>query len=269
MGLTPGENAAAAQDPDATDEAGAPATDGHHPARHQHPGHPGTPHRWSHHRARRPPRCRPARWPTPSSPPAPRTRAEATVILAQYNDDGEEIARYELGPAAMTGEALDGAQAVLDPALQPVDGHPAVQVGQPRHRRPQRHRPGCVSRTPECPTGQLAIVLDEEVISAPSIEQPSFEADSIQISGSFTESEAKDLALVLRYGALPVVLEPQAAQIVSATVGDDALRAGVIAGLIGLALASLYMLVLYRLLGLVAIASLSHDARCWLYAIVT
>jgi preprotein translocase subunit SecD len=72
---------------------------------------------------------------------------------------------------------------------------------------------------------------------------------------------------VLRYGALPVVLEPQAAQIVSATVGDDALRAGVTAGLIGLALAAVYILVLYRFLGAVALASLAMSA-VWLYAIV-
>jgi preprotein translocase subunit SecD len=110
-------------------------------------------------------------------------------------------------------------------------------------------------------------VLDGEVISAPSISQPSYEADSIQISGDFSEGEAKDLATVLDYGALPVVLEPQAVQTVSATVGEDALRAGLIAGALGLALASLYMIVLYRLLGVVAIGSLVVTAGI-LYAVV-
>src|SRR5690606_7623817 len=69
--------------------------------------------------------------------------------------------------------------------------------------------------------------------------------------------EAKDLALVLRYGALPVELEPQQTQVVSATLGEDALRAGIIAGLIGAVAVALYMIVFYRLLGLTAIGSLA------------
>ena len=63
-------------------------------------------------------------------------------------------------------------------------------------------------------------------MSAPEIQQPSFARDEIQISGDFTESEAKDLALVLRYGSLPVELEPQTVQTVSPTLGEDSLRAG-------------------------------------------
>ena len=74
-------------------------------------------------------------------------------------------------------------------------------------------------------------MLDSVVQSAPNIEQPSYEADQIQISGSFTESEAKDLALVLRYGSLPVKLEPQTVQTVSPTLGEDSLQAGLVAGL--------------------------------------
>ena len=84
----------------------------------------------------------------------------------------------------------------------------------------------CYAKAETCPTGQLAIVLDSRVVSAPTIQQPSFERDQIQITGSFTESEAKDLALVLRYGSLPVNLEPQTVQTVSATLGEDSLQAG-------------------------------------------
>ena len=107
------------------------------------------------------------------------------------------------------------------------------------------------------PDGQLAIVLDSVVQSAPSINEPSYEADQIQISGSFTESEAKDLALVLRYGSLPVELERQSVQTVSASLGDDSLRAGIIAGIVGLVLVALYMLLYYRALGLVVIVGLT------------
>ena len=115
----------------------------------------------------------------------------------------------------------------------------------------------CFSADPVCPTQQLAIVLDQEVVSAPSItETPTFERDEIVITGSFTEDSAKNLALVLRYGALPVTLEPQQTQTVSATLGEDSLRAGLVAGIIGLLFTAIFMVAYYRLLGIVAIASL-------------
>ena len=59
----------------------------------------------------------------------------------------------------------------------------------------------------ECLSGQLGIVLDGYVESAPHVESPRFHRDEIIISGSFTERDARDLALLLRYGALPVEFE--------------------------------------------------------------
>jgi preprotein translocase subunit SecD len=192
---------------------------------------------------------------------------EATVILPQRDDDGNEVMRYQLGPAALTGESLESARALLDPTSSQWAVIPNFKSGSPGIDDLNAIASQCFSQGPTCPTGQLAIVLDGEVISAPSISQPSYERDSIQISGEFSEGEAKDLATVLNYGALPVELEPQAVQVVSATVGEDALRAGLIAGIFGLVLASLYMFVLYRLLGVVAVASLVLTAAI-LYAVV-
>jgi preprotein translocase subunit SecD len=102
---------------------------------------------------------------------------------------------------------------------------------------------------------QLGIVLDGAVESAPTIQTTEF-GGSARITGDFDQQRAEDLALVLRFGALPVELEPQTVQQVSATLGEDALQAGIIAGLIGLVLVSVYMLLNYRLLGVVAICSL-------------
>ncbi len=102
---------------------------------------------------------------------------------------------------------------------------------------------------------QVAIELDGVVYSAPTINAREFGGRAI-ISGNFDEAEAKDLALVLRFGALPVELEPQTVQTVSATLGADALRAGIVSGLIGLALVAIYMIAYYRLLGVVAMLSL-------------
>ena len=110
---------------------------------------------------------------------------------------------------------------------------------------------------------QVAIVLDGVVESAPTINATEFNGQAV-ISGSFDEAEAKNLALVLRFGALPVEFERDDVRTVSATLGEGTLRAGVIAGLVGLAMVGVYMLLYYRLLGLVAICSLAvSGATLW------
>jgi preprotein translocase subunit SecD len=98
--------------------------------------------------------------------------------------------------------------------------------------------------------GQIAIDLDGVIRSAPSLQTTNFPGSG-QISGDFSEREAKDLALVLRYGSLPVQLDRQTVQTVSASLGRDSLRAGIIAGAVGLGLVALYMVLYYRALGLV------------------
>jgi preprotein translocase subunit SecD len=103
---------------------------------------------------------------------------------------------------------------------------------------------------------QIAIVLDGVVQSYPVIKDAKFTTNDVVISGNFKQSEAKNLALVLRYGALPVALERQTVQDVSPSLGKDQLQSGVVAGLIGLGLVALYMLVYYRMLGLVIWAGL-------------
>jgi preprotein translocase subunit SecD len=117
---------------------------------------------------------------------------------------------------------------------------------------------------------QIAIVLDGVVQSYPVIKDANFTSNDVVISGNFTQSEAKSLALVLRYGALPVALERQTVQEVSPSLGKDQLRSGIFAGLLGLALVALYMLLYYRLLGMVIWAGLLMSAgalyalTCWL-----
>ena len=105
--------------------------------------------------------------------------------------------------------------------------------------------------------------MDGVVESAPTINATEFDGQAV-ISGTFDEEEAKNLALVLRFGALPVEFERDDVRTVSATLGEGTLRAGVIAGLVGLALVGLYMLLYYRLLGLVAVSSLAvSGATLW------
>ena len=117
-----------------------------------------------------------------------------------------------------------------------------------------------LSALPECgsgatPCNAFAIVLDGVVVSAPRFNEPIIGGQA-QIEGDFNAQEARDLANVLKYGALPVTLDPVDITTVSATVGGDQLRAGIIAGLVGFALVSLYLLFYYRVLGVVAVLSL-------------
>jgi preprotein translocase subunit SecD len=103
----------------------------------------------------------------------------------------------------------------------------------------------------------VAIELDGVVQSAPKI-NPGITGRDVQISGGFSQGEAKDLALVLRYGSLPVQFDKhkQTIESVSPTLGKDQLSAGIVSGLIGLGLVALYMLLYYRMLGLVVVAGL-------------
>ncbi|HEX7826626.1 MAG TPA: protein translocase subunit SecD, partial [Mycobacterium sp.] len=102
---------------------------------------------------------------------------------------------------------------------------------------------------------QTAFVLDSQVVSAPVINE-AIPGGRTQITGQFTQSSARDLANVLKYGSLPLSFESSEAETVSATLGLTSLRAGLIAGAIGLALVLLYSLLYYRVLGLLTALSL-------------
>ncbi len=181
---------------------------------------------------------------------------EDTVIL----EDADGV-RYCLGPAVLDGQLLTGDM------VESADVSIGTGVGWQVN---PTFRPGpngidkfnavaavCFLGDPNvCPSRQLAVVLDHEVISAPSINAGRFARDQIQISGTFEEEEARRLAESLRFGALPLELVAQETRTVSASIGSDVLRSGVIAGLIGLGLVAVYLLAYYRLAGLVAIAGL-------------
>ena len=102
---------------------------------------------------------------------------------------------------------------------------------------------------------RFAIMLDGKVLSAP-ISQAVISDGKPQITGKFTEQEAKALADQLKYGALPISFTIQSEQQISATLGSEQLRVGLLTGLIGLLLVFIYSLFQYRLLGFVTIASL-------------
>ncbi|MFJ3538593.1 protein translocase subunit SecD [Streptomyces sp. NPDC090109] len=108
------------------------------------------------------------------------------------------------------------------------------------------------------PQNRFAIVLDGEVVSAPSVRQTL--SASAEISGSFNQQSAQDLGNILSYGALPLSFQTQSVDTVTAALGGEQLEAGLIAGAIGLGLVILYLVVYYRGLSLVAILSLGVSA---------
>jgi preprotein translocase subunit SecD len=105
------------------------------------------------------------------------------------------------------------------------------------------------------PQNRFAIVLDGVAISAPSVNEP-IPGGRAEISGNFTQKSATELANVLKYGALPLAFDVSEVNNVSATLGGEQLRAGIIAGIIGLVLVVGYCFLYYRGLGIVVVASL-------------
>ena len=113
----------------------------------------------------------------------------------------------------------------------------------------------CFAGAGDCPSRQLAIVLDDVLQSAPTVQTPDFQG-SVQISGEFSVDEVRSLARVLNRGAVPVAVEIQRQENVSATAGQDSLNAALIAGLIGVAAVLAFMIAYYRKLSVVVIAGL-------------
>ncbi len=101
----------------------------------------------------------------------------------------------------------------------------------------------------------LAIFLDGKVVSAPRINEPISGGAAI-ITGQFTPDEAKELVRNLNFGALPVPIALKTTQTIGASLGAEALHAGVVSGLIGFAILALFMILWYRLPGLIAVVAL-------------
>ncbi|MCL4415872.1 MAG: protein translocase subunit SecD [Actinobacteria bacterium] len=161
-------------------------------------------------------------------------------ILESVDKDGKPV----FGPVLMTGDKLVKAQAGYDSNGRIVVSMAFNAQGQAEFAKITRENVG----------KQLAIVLDGEMKSAPRIKQ-AIEGDAV-IEGIATLAEAQDIALVLQTGALPVNLEMQEALTIGPTLGQDSLRQSILAGVIGFALIAIFMIALYRGLGLVSLIGL-------------
>jgi preprotein translocase subunit SecD len=172
--------------------------------------------------------------------PKAKQKAGASVVLL---DRDPANGCYELGPTVLTGKRVKTAGASYG---QDSSGSGwGVDVTFRGDDFVQKVATPYVNQ-------RVAIELDGVVQSAPTI-NPGITGRTVRISGNFTEGEAKRLALVLKYGALPVQFDQRqtTSQSVSPTLGKDQLHAGIVAGVVGLALVALYMILYYRMLGLV------------------
>ncbi|MFN2608012.1 MAG: protein translocase subunit SecD [Acidimicrobiales bacterium] len=191
--------------------------------------------------------------------PADQDAPEKQVVLPEKDRSGNVTNRYILGPAAVNGRAISSASAQVDTTT----GSWSVQFSLTSSG--EKDWNAMAAKVGQ--GNQIAIDLDGLVKSAPSLQQTNFPGSG-QITGNFSERDAKDLALVLRYGSLPVQLQPQTVQTISASLGKDSLHAGLVAGAVGLGLVALYMVLYYRALGFVVWLGLAVSGAL-MYSIIT
>jgi len=179
--------------------------------------------------------------------------------------DRDGTSRFVLGPAEVLGRQVRTATAGID--QQGTGGwFVSLAFNKDGTKKFGEITQRVVSLTP--PQNQVAIVLDGLVVSAPRIIDAILGGQA-QITGNFTQQEASDLANVLKYGSLPLAFDRGEVQQVSPTLGSDQLRAGILAGALGLLLVIVYSFFYYRALGIVTVGSLALAALLlWMAAII-
>ncbi|GAA0645689.1 protein translocase subunit SecD [Streptomyces thermocarboxydovorans] len=185
-------------------------------------------------------------------PDAPKEKGERTL-------PDEQGQRLRLGPAALTGTDVEGAEARFD-QQGGAGWHVAVDFEDDKKWARLTGEAAC--NPPGDPRRRVAIVLDNKIISSPQVE-PSVACNvgitggSTQITGSFSSDEARELALLIEGGALPVPVETVEQRTVGPTLGAEAIEASAWAAVVGTALTALFIIVVYRLLGFLATVALA------------
>jgi preprotein translocase subunit SecD len=174
----------------------------------------------------------------------------------------EGTSKYILGPVRVLGTEISEAN-VQSPNVQAgnVGWEVALEFkskGKKQFGEVTTEASNAYTANPADPQGQVAIVLDGQVVSAPQIRNGAILGGTASISGNFNETSAGALAQVLKYGSLPLQFPEEQREVnsISSSLGADQLRGGLIAGAIGLGLVVLYSIAYYRGLGLVSVFSL-------------
>jgi len=194
------------------------------------------------------------------APPAAGEDAEEDPEAARELSD-ESGQSLSLGDAALTGEGVRGADAGYD--LQNAGGwFVTVDFAGPGRAAWEQMTGEAACAPAGDPSRRVAIVLDDEVISSPQVNESvpcgvGITGGSTQITGGFSADEARDLAVLIEGGALPLPVEVIEQRTVGPTLGAAAIDASVKAVLIGLVLTAVFIIYVYRLMGLLAVVALS------------
>lgn len=201
----------------------------------------------------------------PSQDKQERSDPAKPLVTCEPASDKSPAVKYILGPVEVKGSSIKSSSFQLQRGAQgAVTNEWAVNIqfddqGTSKFKdvteRLYQFYSASQAQGGSDPKAQFAIVLDDQVISAPRSLAVITDGRP-QITGGFTEQSAKALSDQLRFGALPISFEIQSEQQISATLGGEQLRMGLLAGVIGLLLVVVYSLFQYRALGFVTIASL-------------
>ncbi|TGN63857.1 protein translocase subunit SecD [Nocardioides eburneiflavus] len=183
---------------------------------------------------------------------------EGNLVLP--SDQGDTL---EVGPTVIQGEEITGASAVQ--REQSVEWVVAIDFNGPGGRTWADITGKAACNPSGDPKRRIAIVLDGEVISSPEVNQGigcdvGIRGGSTDITGNFTSDESKELAALIEGGALPLELRAISDRLVGPSLGAAAIDASVEAGIIGLILTGLFIVIVYRLVGLMATIALGSYA---------
>lgn len=195
----------------------------------------------------------------PAPAPQPPARPGATPAPAPGTVADEDGLPVRIGPTALTGNDVSNASATVD--AQTGGGWQVSVEFRGGGNRWAALTGAAACNPPGDPKRRVAIVLDNKVISSPQVApdvacRVGIAGGATTITGQFTESEAKDLALLIRAGALPVPVEVIEQRTVGPTLGADAIQASVAAAVLGAALTVLFIATVYRLAGVLAAVAL-------------
>jgi SecD/SecF fusion protein len=192
------------------------------------------------------------------TPPGAQSHRDAPGELVLADERGQPL---RLGPAGLTGAGVKGADATTDP--QGLGGWVVTVDFRGTGERAWAQLTGKAACAPAGdPARRVAIVLDNEVISSPQVDPQvacgvGIAGGSTQITGEFTAGQARDLALLIHGGALPVPVEIVEQRTVGPTLGQAAIDASATAAVIGVILTGLFIVGVYRLLGGIAVVALA------------
>ena len=196
--------------------------------------------------------------PASGEPDAEATQIDTSKQNSILDESGQPIL---IGPAALTGDDVSDANAGTDQQTG-TQRFVSVDFTGEGGREWETLTGAAACNPPGAPERRVAIVLDAQVISSPQVAPDvqcniGIQGGSTQITGNFTQEEARELAVLIKGGALPVPVEIISRSTVGPSLGQEAIDASIKAAIIGLTLTALFLIVVYRVAGLLAAIALA------------